>query len=313
MKRDDLAALVERLRDRLLTGLHMGHLRAGDRLPSIREVAHEAGVDHRVVTRAFHVLRAEGLIEVRGRSGAYVARQERLGGEMMAETARWMAGVLTDAWRRRIAIPELPELVRRCTASVRLRCAVVEASEDHRVALATEGRDQWGVECFPVPLRAGVARGSGVPIVSELRDPIRDADLVLTTAYCAALVRPEAEALGKPLVAVTANPELVAAVERRLRGAGLTVVCADPAFGERVRGIGDGARGERVRVVLADDVRAVAALDPAEPVLLTRAARARLGDIDLPLVAPHSPSISPESARELAEVVIRLNMEHEGG
>jgi hypothetical protein len=33
--------------------------------------------------------------------------------------------------------------------------------------------------------------------------------------------------------------------------------------------------------------------------------------VDLSLIAPHSPSFSPESARELMELVIRLNMEAE--
>jgi hypothetical protein len=51
----------------------------------------------------------------------------------------------------------------------------------------------------------------------------------------------------------------------------------------------------------------VAALDPDEPVLLMRAAHEQLGDVDFPLVFPHSPSLSPECERELAEILIRIN------
>jgi hypothetical protein len=60
-------------------------------------------------------------------------------------------------------------------------------------------------------------------------------------------------------------------------------------------------------------VVATAALDPSEPVLLTDAARLRLGEIGPFRLVPHSPCISAESARELAELLIRLNLEAQGG
>jgi hypothetical protein len=43
-------------------------------------------------------------------------------------------------------------------------------------------------------------------------------------------------------------------------------------------------------------------------VLLTRAARDRLGKVNLPLVFPHSPTISASSAQEIVELVIRWNL-----
>lgn len=279
--------IIERLRDRVIAGLHLGELHAGDRLAGVRDVAEEHGVGVRAVVRAYRVLEREGLVEIRTRSGVYVGPQERLDGEVLAETARWMAGVLAEAWRRRIPIPDLPALVRRCTASVRLRCAVIEATEDHRVALAAEASDDWGLHARAVPFRAG-RTGAGVPIITELRQELADADLALTTAFCAAAVRPAAEVRGIPLLVVTVNPDIVAFVQRRLRSGELTVVCAEPAFGERVRSIAGREVVGRVRVVLADDARGVAALDAAEPVLLTRAARERLGDVRLPLLVPHS-------------------------
>jgi DNA-binding transcriptional regulator YhcF (GntR family) len=72
--------LSDRLRDRILNALHLGTLRPGDRLPSIRTLWREMGVDHRVVAQAYRSLEAEGLVEVRGRSGVSVAPQDQLGG-----------------------------------------------------------------------------------------------------------------------------------------------------------------------------------------------------------------------------------------
>lgn len=64
-------------------------------------------------------------------------------------------------------------------------------------------------------------------------------------------------------------------------------------------------------MIQADDAHGIAALDRGEPVLITRAARQRLGELDLPLVFPHSPTISANSALEIAEFLIRFNLEAE--
>jgi hypothetical protein len=58
-----------------------------------------------------------------------------------------------------------------------------------------------------------------------------------------------------------------------------------------------------VQFISADDRKAIADLDPQEPVLLTRAARRRLGNVDVPMIFPHSPTISPDTARLLAAML----------
>ncbi|MBW3629363.1 MAG: GntR family transcriptional regulator [Gemmatimonadetes bacterium] len=130
--------LAELLRDRVVGGLHRGTLHGGDRLAGVRETARETGLDPRTVVRVYRELEAEGLVEVRGRSGVYVAPQERRAGEMLPETMRWMTGVIVESWRRMIRIPELPEFVRRCTSAERARCALVESVEDAARAYTLE-------------------------------------------------------------------------------------------------------------------------------------------------------------------------------
>jgi DNA-binding transcriptional regulator YhcF (GntR family) len=311
--------LIDRLRDRVIGGLHRGTLRGGDRLPGVRETARETGLNARTVARMYRQLEAEGLVEVRGRSGVYVARQEQRDGEMLPETARWMTGVLVEAWRRMIKLPDFPGFIRRYTESARIRCALVESVEDAVTAYSTELREHLGLDVQTVSFDSrGVQREEGVfdfgRDLGRLMDELRDADLIVTTSFYARPVRAAAEALDKPVVTLTAHPEFEAAIRRRLDEGRLTVVVTDPRFGERVRiAYGEGRGDDRIRIVLADDVGAVAELDPSEPVLLTRAAHERLGEVDLTLLFPHSPSFSPASARELAEVLIRLNREAERG
>ncbi len=84
---NSLNELIDDLRNRIVGGLPLGQLKPGDRLPSIREVRRETGRDHRAVARAYDVVAGENLLEVRGRSGAFVATPEWVEGQMLAETA----------------------------------------------------------------------------------------------------------------------------------------------------------------------------------------------------------------------------------
>lgn len=137
---------------------------------------------------------------------------------------------------------------------------------------------------------------------------MREADLLFTTPFYAASLQPIAARLDKPLVVATIHPEIVAAVKRQVQKGHVTVVCADRRFGELIRVCQGGAYDERFRIVLADDAAAVAELDRAEPVLLTRAAQQILGATDLRLLIPLSPYFSAATALHLSEVLIQLNM-----
>ena len=304
MEADD--ALSDRLRDRILNALHLGMLRPGDRLPSIRTLWREMGVDHRVVAQAYRTLEAEGLVEVRGRSGVYLAPQDQL-----AETARWLAGVLVEAWKRRLTIADVPELIRRCTQTATLRCACVESNEDQMTAYTAELAEQFGLDPYPVRIAPiPLPRPDRSVEFHWVEDELRRCDLVVTTSYHARLVRKAAENVGIPAVVLTVNPDVVETIQKRLREGPLTVVAVEPSFGDRMRAMYADENPDRVRVVLVSDRAALAALDEDEPVLLTRAARQELGpDADLPLLLPHSPTFSPHTARELLGAIIRLNLE----
>ncbi len=299
--------LVEALRDQLANAMHLGHIEAGDRLPSIRDLSRRFGVTTYAAVHAYEALAAEGLVEKRGRSGMYAAAQDSPGQGLLGETALWLVDVLAGAWEHQIKVPHVPDLVRRWTAAVRLRAACVESDGDTLTALCADVANHFGMDSLPVrpeELAAGAERGRG-----QTAHPLHDTDVLITTAYHAAEVRQAAEMLGKPVLVAGVNPDHARAVEDCLRQRDLTVVCADVRFGERVRGMRGGRYASRVRVVLADDRAALAALDPADPVLLTRAAHERLDGAELRPLVPLSPFISPLCARALTELLVRLNVE----
>jgi len=305
-------ALVDQLRNRVVGELHIGHLRSGDRLPGVRELGKELDADHRAVAAAYRVLEGEGMVEVRGRTGVFVAKQERVGGQMPNETAEWLATVLTEARRRRVGLPDFPGFVRSSVARVPLRALCVESNEDSSTAICLELKEEFGVESVAVHAETFAAPGKrGKPDLSRLPRECREVHFLVTTGFHAHVVKPAADALGKPLVTTTVNAEMARIVERRLEtGVPLTVIAVDAGFCDRLRqAYGNIAGPEMIRMVLATDDAAIARLDRTEPVLATRAARRALPDLDIPLLLPRFPSISLEATRELAATIIRLNLE----
>jgi len=290
------AGMDERLRAGIAAGLDMGYLRPGDRLPSIREAALAAGADQRAVSGAYQRLAAEGVVEVRYRRGVVVAEPRCTPPPELGEAAEWLAGVLEGAAELQVRLPGLPDLVRRWTMTVPLRCACLDATEDGRAALASEATHQWGMEAVPVDVNA--VKGT------ELSRVIRECDVVLSTHFHSPLLHPVVEQAGRTLLVARTSPDVVKAVEDRLRRGPLTAVVVDRAFGERLRAI---RGGEQIRVVTATDVDALAALDPHEPVLATLAAQERTRT-PLRLLVPTRHMLGPVSPRMLARALIRANM-----
>ena len=291
------SVLIEQLREQIVGAMHVGQLHAGDRLPSIREVAARLHRNPRTVKAAYDALEKEHLVEVRGRSGVFVARQEVLAGEMPAEIGRWLTIVLTEAWQRRITVSSLPQLLERI-ASTRMVCAFIDDVEDTVVAIRYELESEWGMD---------------VRIVAP--DAIHEAhgvDFLAATSFRAQVAHEAAEQLGLPFVVITSHAALQQAIRGKLESGGLTVVAVDPGFGERIRvAYVNESNRDNFRVVLASDAEAVAKLDLDRPVLLTRAARQRLGSVSLPMIYPHSPTISLETARVLAALLIRRSLASE--
>ena len=71
-KHTDIAG---KLRQRFFSGLHLGILEPGIRLPSANEIAVEMGVDRRVVLQAYRELEREGIVELRQRSSNACCRK----------------------------------------------------------------------------------------------------------------------------------------------------------------------------------------------------------------------------------------------
>lgn len=64
--------IYQQLRNQIVLGIGSGQLAPGERLPTIRALADEAGINMMTVSKAYQLLRQEGYITTDRRSGAVV-------------------------------------------------------------------------------------------------------------------------------------------------------------------------------------------------------------------------------------------------
>ncbi len=83
--------IYRQIRTQVVHAVATGELSPGDALPSVRSLASDLGVNMHTVNKAYAVLRDEGYVTMRGRSGAVIA-----------DTARTMTAAKTQEHRQRI-------------------------------------------------------------------------------------------------------------------------------------------------------------------------------------------------------------------
>lgn len=60
------------IRNQIVLGIGQGQLRAGEGLPTVRQLAEDIGVNSMTVNKAYSLLKGEGYIEIDRRKGAVV-------------------------------------------------------------------------------------------------------------------------------------------------------------------------------------------------------------------------------------------------
>ncbi len=291
------------LRQRIASGLHLGTLAHGARLPSTRQVADEIGVTPRTVMAAYRELAAEGLVELRPRSGIYVAAAHAMAAPMLPQMAGWMVDVLVQGLSRNIPPVEFPERARRCLETLRLRAACIESNADQLYSICTELQGDYGFETSPVASDALAAPTDATQLA------LRRADLLVTTTMHSLDVKRAARLVQKPWVVISLRVDLMSEVTRLLARGPVYFVATDPRVENVVRDIfGPTGYAPNVRLVILgrDDAGDI---PPDAPTYVMPRARERLGDGGVGgRVIPAQRVFSLESAREILSFIVRANI-----
>ena len=299
-------AVADALRTRIVSGLHVGRYRGGERLPSTRALAREFGVNERVVLAAMRRLADEGFVELRLRSGAYVAPPHpAAGGPSLPDLGNWLVEMLLQARARGIAPREVAEWVRRSLETRRVRATCIECNDDQLHLLCSELADDHGY----------VAESVELDEIAEGEPPlaVRRADLLVTTAWHAAEVEALARRLGKPWLVVGWRPEAMHELGRALHRGVVYYVATDRRFEAKLhRMLEPGVPLENLRVLLVprDDPGTIPDEAPTFVMPSARAhVTARWGTRGGPGNPIHPPRmLSDAAARDLLTFLVRANM-----
>lgn len=293
------------LRQRTVRALQTGAMRGGDRLPSTRTIAGELDVDPRVVLSAYRELAAEGLVELRERSGVFVAGTPTASGSAPGMAERWIVDVFAQGIAREVSPDTLLDWLQRSLNTRRLRAAVVAGTADQLLGLCRELEADYGFETDGVvALSLDGDPAAGVP------DALQGADVLVTTDGYATALRALGERTGTPVVVVDVRTDLVGREWLDLLRSPVYVVVTDASFIALLRTFfanTDGAQNLRPILLGRDSLSSIPA---GATVYMTQSARERLGDTPIPgRVVPPARVFGPDTVRELLTIVVRKNWE----
>ena len=253
------APLHEQLRDQIQAALHLGELRPGDGLPSLREMARRHGINPKTVLRAYRALTEQGLLEVRPGSGAVVGgeaierREEERAVRLLHLARRHQVEAeeagLTAREHRQLLERLDPDAAATGAALTRVRVVVLECNSEQARVFAREISRRLPAQAFPLVLPAREESAASL---------LRMADLWVTTDFHAVEVRRRASEQGRPCLSLRLDPRFTRAVVEAAQRGPLVMVYADlavfPPFLRALRNAGADERlVSRIRGVAADD------------------------------------------------------------
>jgi GntR family transcriptional regulator len=242
------AIILDRLRERIVSGIYFGLWRPGERLPSIREIADAERVDRKTAAAAYRRLEREGLVRVHPRSGVYLRTQRASEAATPLEKLyrRWLENTYARASALGLRTNTILHLVTSVAEIERLRVPVVEQDWPQAETIAAELRERAGINTVAIPFNS-IGRDDAI---------WTEAPFVVTTPYCRnALLAIDNS---KPVVEATLASETVRELKECMREGELTVVVANDGIASRLRpflqrnGNGNGG-GEAITIATAED------------------------------------------------------------
>ncbi|MDQ3672853.1 MAG: GntR family transcriptional regulator [Gemmatimonadota bacterium] len=293
--------IVEVLRGRIDRAVTARALVRGDRLPSTREMAIELDADPRTVAAAYRALAAEGMVELRARSGVYITPQTRVDDADKPPSPFWLAKILAEGIEHGYSTRDFCDHLREAALARKLRAVVIAATYDQTEGLVNELRHYYGLDATSV-LAATLGRGAPLP------NPVKRAHLLVTTDAHKEVVSDLARRLGRAFVLADVRAEIFGEWQTLLRRE-VFVIATDARFVEMLRArLATVPGGAHVRVLIVgrDDLSVIS---PNSPTYVTQAARNVLGRTRIPgRLVPPARLLDPSSVEQILAAVVRTNI-----
>ena len=202
---------MQQAREQILSGLHLGRLKAGERLPSVRSLSRMWGIDPKTAFRIYHALAEEGYVRMRPGSGAYLKEvaPSLLDQAHALALMRLVRKHITLAEQLDIDSDRYVELVTRYAGRGRVseehreRIAFIECNREQVDMISQELTRRARTPALPLLLNSlagGDRRALGVAAASRY---------LVTTDFHFAEIDPIARRLGKRLLCVRLDPRII--------------------------------------------------------------------------------------------------------
>lgn len=222
--------LVTQIRDQVVSAISVGDLRAGQRLPAVRQLAEFLGINRNTVAQAYRLLENDGHVITRAGGGTIVAGDPDAGAPAPSGTLREL---VYDAFRharaagfstRQFADLAYYESIRQ------------EELPVHRIVVIDDYRGELDFMSAAIrrTLPGSVVEAILVPELraadpAELRQRLAEFDCALVAFYCLESVRPILAAVSLPVVAAGIGPSLnsLRRIAEECDGKRVAIVCTE--------------------------------------------------------------------------------------
>ncbi len=256
------------LRRRIQWGMHLGLVRPGDRLPSLRAAAAEFDVDQRSVLAAYRELERDGIVDMRPRSGIYVSVDPHTAPQLPG-AARWMSEMFLQGYARGVAPVALGHTLSSAMSAASLTAACLECNADQILWMARNLREEFGLSTTWLELGA-----LGPEAIAER---LSASDFIVTTTFHAAEARRLGAEYELPVIVVTAGRDYAGTLRAELGRGPVYLVGTDERYARKLIEAADSGRWmTNLRAMVIEQFKS-SDLPPDAPLAFTTAAADILG------------------------------------
>jgi len=220
----------EQIHDQLIQHVHLGLLSFGVRLPSVRKLAAQTGLNLKTVFRIYRSLARHDLVEIRPQNGVFVKFAAGAAERSYQNGLRlFLREVLREARQYNLSPNRLAQLLASKAGSPpgqAIRCAVLECNREQTHLFSEELTRKLKVDAFPVSTNSS----------SQHRNrALRHADVLITTDFHWEEARRWAGQHHKEVYRIRLNPAFHRLLVRNAQQGLFPLVLTDISFESRFR------------------------------------------------------------------------------
>jgi DNA-binding transcriptional regulator YhcF (GntR family) len=220
-------SVLDQARSQVISALHSGLLKSGDRLPSLRQVARLSHLNIKTVMHVYARLEHEGWLTIRRGSGAFVTSVDSPGCEPVQAVvlARFLRRHIEEAAGMNLAPDSYAALVQRFVTRSALKhrsVAVLECNREQVCLYTSEIERRVGVDARPVLVQDLHKRTAAALL--------RSSSLLAVTDFHLRECTEAAKRFQKPLIRLRLQPEFLPVLMRAARDGRVVMLVSDTSF-----------------------------------------------------------------------------------